>query len=135
MALYLDSKFEFVIQIAVWLVISNNETLKCSRPDSKGGDVAGRYVMWPRATDYPNFRGQISYLKDLISRSPNFKILICTKINSTISVFQLVISVWFAVFITQSDAYNHSCCSHAALRLFSCYLTFKYGGDALVFVS
>ena len=45
MALYVDSTFELVIQIAVWLVIGKNVTLKCSRPDSKDGDGVGRYLM------------------------------------------------------------------------------------------
>jgi len=57
MALYLDSKFEFVTQIAVWLIISNNGMLKCSRPDWKGGDRAGQYLMLPSATDSANCGG------------------------------------------------------------------------------
>ena len=45
MALYVDSTFELVIQIAMWLVISKNVTLKCSRPDSKDGDGVRWYLM------------------------------------------------------------------------------------------
>jgi len=44
--LHLDSHFG----LFRWLVMSNNET-KFSRPDSKGGDGAGRYLMLPKATE------------------------------------------------------------------------------------
>jgi len=57
MVLYLDSTFELVIQIAMWLIISKNATLKCSRPDSKGAVGAGRYLMLPRATESAEFGG------------------------------------------------------------------------------
>jgi len=45
MDLHLDYRFGLI----TWLVVSNNATLKCSRPDSMGGDGAGRYLMLPKA--------------------------------------------------------------------------------------
>jgi len=47
MDLHLVSRFGLV----TWLVMSNSATLKCSRPDSKGNDCAGRYLMLPKVTE------------------------------------------------------------------------------------
>jgi len=46
--------------------MSNNATLKCSRPDSKGGDGAGRYLMLPKATESEKVGDKNSNLKGLI---------------------------------------------------------------------
>lgn len=54
MDLHLDSRFGLV----TWLVMSNNAKLNCSRPDSKDGDGAGRYLMLPKATESAKCGGQ-----------------------------------------------------------------------------
>ena len=105
MALYVDSTFELVIQIAVWLVISKNVTLKCSRPDSQDGDGVGQYLMLPRATDSPKVGDKSQNLKGLIFVLIKFYITDPhnNKFNH-LFVFQLIISVQFAGFY-----YSHHC--------------------------
>jgi hypothetical protein len=47
----------FPLRTVTWFVMSNKATLKCSRPDSKGGDGSGRYLMLPEATESAKGRG------------------------------------------------------------------------------
>ena len=105
MALYVDSTFELVIQIAVWLVISKNVTLKCSRPDSQDGDGVGQYLMLPRATDSPKVGDKSQNLKGLIFVLIKFYITDPhnNKFNH-LFVFRIIISVQFAGFY-----YSHYC--------------------------